>query len=336
MTTIYLVRHAEAEGNLYRRIHGWYDALITDNGFRQIEALARRFADVPIDAVYSSDLYRTMTTARAVYVPKKLPLRTDPDLREIKMGDLEDVPFGQARYADPENMALFHHSDPAWRRPGGEGFQEVGERLVRSLARIVQAHPDQSLAVFSHGTAIRQAVARIRSLPPDQWRTLGHSDNTAVTKLVWDGAQFLVEYTSDASHVPDGLSTLKKQLWWRKDSKAEDVNLRYVPAGPGLWQAFSKDTLAGQLELELDREAEEQNGWITRLALEPSFTGQNLGVQLIGQAVSVYRPLGRSYLRLCIAKEQKEILGFFRAYGFYKTDECAQGGIWEKYIGYHR
>ena len=114
------------------------------------------------------------------------------------------------------------------------------------------------------------------------------------------------------------------------------MNLRYVPAGPGLWQAFSKDTLAGQLELELDREAEEQNGWITRLALEPSFTGQNLGVQLIGQAVSVYRPLGRSYLRLCIAKEQKEILGFFRAYGFYKTDECAQGGIWEKYIGYHR
>ena len=25
MTQIYLVRHAEAEGNLYRRIHGHYD-----------------------------------------------------------------------------------------------------------------------------------------------------------------------------------------------------------------------------------------------------------------------------------------------------------------------
>ena len=33
MTTIYLIRHAEAEGNLHRRIHGWYDALVTDNGF---------------------------------------------------------------------------------------------------------------------------------------------------------------------------------------------------------------------------------------------------------------------------------------------------------------
>lgn len=34
MTTIYLIRHAEAEGNLYRRIHGWYDALVTENGLR--------------------------------------------------------------------------------------------------------------------------------------------------------------------------------------------------------------------------------------------------------------------------------------------------------------
>ena len=32
MTTLYLIRHAEAEGNLYRRIHGQYDSLITDNG----------------------------------------------------------------------------------------------------------------------------------------------------------------------------------------------------------------------------------------------------------------------------------------------------------------
>ena len=34
MTRIYIVRHAEAEGNLYRRIHGWYDSPITENGKR--------------------------------------------------------------------------------------------------------------------------------------------------------------------------------------------------------------------------------------------------------------------------------------------------------------
>ena len=117
MTTIYLIRHAEAEGNLYRRIHGWYNALITDNGFAQIKALEKRFQDIQIDAVWSSDLYRTMTTARAVYIPKNLPLNTDPGLREINLGDWEDVTWGQARHDFLEELTRFDTDDPTWQAP---------------------------------------------------------------------------------------------------------------------------------------------------------------------------------------------------------------------------
>lgn len=74
MTKIYLVRHAEAEGNLYRIAHGHYNGLITDwRGPKQIRALAQRFEGIRVDAVYSSDLYRTQTTAQAVYVPEAPP-----------------------------------------------------------------------------------------------------------------------------------------------------------------------------------------------------------------------------------------------------------------------
>ena len=65
MTTIYLIRHAEAEGNLYRIAQGQHDSNLTDRGWRQVRALERRFADIPIDAVYASDLYRTRATASA-------------------------------------------------------------------------------------------------------------------------------------------------------------------------------------------------------------------------------------------------------------------------------
>ena len=82
MTQIYLVRHAEAEGNLYRRVHGWYNSLITENGYTQIQALERRFASVHLDAVYSSDLFRTMTTAKAAYASKGLTLQIEPRLRK--------------------------------------------------------------------------------------------------------------------------------------------------------------------------------------------------------------------------------------------------------------
>ena len=183
MTTIYLIRHGEAEGNLYRRIHGWYDALITENGYRQIAALEERFRDIPVDAVYSSDLYRTKTTARAVYVPKGLELRTDPQLRELHMGDWEDKTWGEVRHFDLEGITRFNQSDPTWRAPNGEDLADVGRRVSQAVLRIAQAHPDQTVAIFCHGTAIRQALAEFKGVDPRDWHTLSHSDNTAVSKL---------------------------------------------------------------------------------------------------------------------------------------------------------
>lgn len=50
MTELYLIRHGEAEGNLYRRMHGQYDGGITELGRRQIAALGQRFADISLDA----------------------------------------------------------------------------------------------------------------------------------------------------------------------------------------------------------------------------------------------------------------------------------------------
>ena len=66
MTTVYLIRHAEAEGNVYRRCHGQYDSLLTERAYQQLPYLADRFADVPLDAIYASDLYRARHTAKAI------------------------------------------------------------------------------------------------------------------------------------------------------------------------------------------------------------------------------------------------------------------------------
>ena len=382
MTTIYLIRHAEAEGNLYRRIHGWYNALITENGFRQIEALRRRFQDVRVDAVYSSDLYRTMTTARAVYQPKGLELRTDPGLRELHFGDWEDRPWGQVYREEPEAMSRFNRTDPSWRAPNGENMAEAGRRAGAALERIARAHPDQTVAVFSHGTAMRHLLAFVKELPPEEWHTMGHSENTAVTKLEWDGARFLIVFEGDASHLSPELATLGRQAWWRKEGvRREDVNLWYRPLvwpeekelylearreawrsthGEGVpfdgegflrdaalhlsrtpWgvtAAMAGDQPAGLLQLDPERYREEGAGYIPFCYIRPERRGMGLGVQLIGQAVSFYRPLGRDKLRLRCAPYNSRAQRFYAKYGFRKIGE--EGGsrvpldILEKYIGY--
>ena len=53
---LYLIRHAEADGNLYRVAQGQDDSSVTERGMRQIKALERRFEGTRVDAAYSSDL----------------------------------------------------------------------------------------------------------------------------------------------------------------------------------------------------------------------------------------------------------------------------------------
>lgn len=384
MTTIYLIRHAEAEGNLYRRIHGWYDSLITENGFAQIKALEERFRDIPVDAVWSSDLYRTKTTARAIYVPKGLELHTDPGLREINLGDWEDVTWGQARRDFLDELMRFDTDDPTWQAPHGEGFHQLGSRLVNTVRRIASQYPGQTVAIFSHGMAIRQLLSQVKGLPEEEWPTVPHGDNTAVTKLTFDGEKLSIDYELDNSHLDESISTLARQAWWRKDGvKREDINLWYRPIdwerekhiylearrdawtcthgkdipfdGEGFLRAaeaclaqspwgvslaMAKDSLAGVLQLDGERCRADNAGYIPFCYITPQRRGQGLGIQLIGQAVSFFRPMGRDKLRLRCAPYNQRAQRFYQKYGFTKIGE-EQGSrvpldILEKYIGYDR
>jgi broad specificity phosphatase PhoE len=134
MTTIYLVRHAEAEGNLYRIAHGHYNSCITDDrGCRQIRALAERFRDVPVDAVYASDLIRTRTTAQSIYLPKGLQLHPDPAFREICMGEWEEHCWYELLRKYPQSHHDFNHRLDRWQVPGSETAQQVLDAPGRPL-----------------------------------------------------------------------------------------------------------------------------------------------------------------------------------------------------------
>ena len=372
MTTIYLIRHAEAEGNLYRRVHGWYNSLITENGYRQIAALEERFRDVPVDAVYSSDLFRTMTTARAVYAPKGLELRTDPGLRELNLGEWEDRTFGEVRHSDPQKMDLFNRTDPAWEVEKGETFFQLGDRIYDTVRRLVERYPNQTVAMFSHGMAIRQFLGRVKNLPPEEWHAMPHGDNTAVSCLTFDGERFAIQYEMDNSHLPENISTLARQAWWRKDKKAAaDVNLwSDIPfihhcwdrelylklrreACPGvedsillaeaedLWDRSMWNLHifhAGERPMGVilydDRYKTKKAGYIKFLSILPEDRGRGLGVQLIGQAVSLWRNSGRDRLRLHCPPDNERARRFFERYGFKRIRREKGQDLLEKYIGF--
>ena len=232
MTRIYLIRHAEAEGNLYRRIHGQYDSKITCGGRRQIQALARRFAGERIDACYSSDLIRTRVTAQAIWMPKGLPLRCDPRFREVRLGVWEDIPFGQLEQEETEALRQFVTDPRSWHVEGAETFSAYSQRFLDALNEAARRHDGGTIAVVSHGCVIRAVQQRL-FFPSEPMERTGHCDNTGVSLLEYEDGSFRLIYLNDNSHLPPKLSTFARQNWWREDTGKKDHNLWFRPLQGG-------------------------------------------------------------------------------------------------------
>ena len=227
MTKVYLIRHAEAEGNYYRRIQGHWDGRITALGMRQIDALAERMKDVHIDALYSSDLSRTKTTAQAILKYHDLELHTDVRLREVCMGVWEGRSWGDVMHDDPVQYSNFSNDPANWQVEGGESWDHLQHRIYDAILDIAARHDGQTIAIVSHGTAIRALMCLLQGVGSSDIHTVRHGDNTCVTLLdvTKDGME--VEYACDNSHLSDELSTFSKQTWWRTGTDLG--NLRFRP-----------------------------------------------------------------------------------------------------------
>ena len=153
--------------------------------------------------------------------------------------------------------------------------------------------------------AVQAAYNRYLAAREEAWRT------THGTELAFDGEGFLHDAKEHLSRSPWGVTV-----------------------------AMSGDEFAGLLQLDTRRYQELNAGYIPFCYIAPSRRDQNLGVQLIGQAVSFFRPLGRDKLRLRCAPYNDRAQHFYQKYGFVKVGE-EQGSrvpldIMEKYIGYDR
>ena len=361
MTTLYLVRHCQAEGNIYRRIHGVTDSLVTPLGRRQIAALAERFRDIPVDALYASNLRRTQETAGAILKYHDLPLRIEPRLHELDTGVWEDRPFGDVAHEDPQSLWRFNNDPAAWSVEGSEPYAALQRRMRETVGELVARHRGQTVVCVSHGMAIRSLLASWLDLPSSDIRSLPHGDNTAVSLVSFDddGVPH-VEYINDTAHLPEALSTFARQSWWKGGKFPDPGNVYFRPLDPEryprtyveyyrkTWEAVHgsldgfcpqyylsaaiRHTKAepralmtihrpdgeavGVIELDPQRGCFAGYGWICLCYVEEKDRRSLLGIQLIGHAVSYFRALGRSSLRLSVYEGNETARKFYESAEF--------------------
>ncbi len=350
VTKIYIVRHAEAEGNIYRRSHGWYDAYLTDTGLRQVDNLARRMKGIHLDAIYSSDLRRTMMTAEAPRRASGLPVIPEPGLRELQMGDWENYTWGNCMQEDYDLAASFAQND-AWRAPGAESVCDLIERTTATVRRLAARHEGGAICLVSHSVAIRAMLTGFGiyrdigecGIVPNASLSLIECEDGAFRPVFIGSNEHNASVPQHSAH-PMGGGVERPTLWFRAARRDESGvaaelwgeawssvygNLRMFDPGfaelrvgmmieddpDAVRLAFCGDELAGVLIL--DRFADERGVMhIVLFMLREKFRGYGLAVQLVGEAVTCARLAGKDTLRLRVAKKNKHAIELYEKNGF--------------------
>ena len=247
MLKLYLVRHCEAEGNRWRRAHGWYDSDLTLNGDAQAERLRLRMAEelrnVRLDAIYASDLTRTMRTAEAVRSASAGTGGADtiiPDtrLREFAMGDWENTPWETLARMNREKIKTYSY-DAEWRAPGAESFAELYARTGAFLQELTARHREGAVCVVSHAVALRTifahllggglelAVTNIGGVPyvPNGSVSLFTREDGVWTQVFYGDNTHLAGMTTHKATLPACVKdrSLRPEFWYRHVSSPEDI-----------------------------------------------------------------------------------------------------------------
>jgi probable phosphoglycerate mutase len=140
---LWLVRHGETTYSASKRVAGWSDPPLTDNGRQQAKALRRAIDGNDFAGVWSSDLQRAVESARLAWGEP----RTDRRLRECNFGALEGCTYEEA---DTTYGEVFHDFR-SFQAPDGESHRSLRDRVFGFVGSLA---PGRHL-LFVHGGVIR-------------------------------------------------------------------------------------------------------------------------------------------------------------------------------------
>ena len=162
---IYLIRHGETVNAKEVCFNGHFDVDLSNEGKKQSLRIAKALKNLPIKAVYSSDLKRTQIGAK--YVADEHDLKHIPykELRELAFGDWEGLSVAEVNRKYPDKLKERLENIELFRVEGGESFFQLRDRVIPKFKNIIAEHPDDNIVMLCHGGVIRTILAYILQIP---------------------------------------------------------------------------------------------------------------------------------------------------------------------------
>ncbi|MGB1287108.1 MAG: histidine phosphatase family protein [Aggregatilineales bacterium] len=168
MSKIIIIRHSISQPVPGESAHTWQ---LTEGGHARCLLLAKHLQPYDIGRVFSSDEPKAIQTADALIAALSLSQQNtiEPDLQETRR---DSVPFYdsiddfraaiQAAMQNPDDVVF-----------GEETFTDATARFTNAVHRLIQQHPNETLALVTHGTVMSLFIAAHSQLQCyETWRFL--------------------------------------------------------------------------------------------------------------------------------------------------------------------
>lgn len=200
MTTFLLIRHgAHLLGG--DTIAGrTQDVHLSELGRNQAAEMAERVARLPVAALYSSPADRTRETAEFLSERLGLPVQFLETLHEIDLGDWTGRKLEDLRRL--ETFARWNSFRSGTRVPNGEAMVETQARIVGEMLRLREKHPDECIALVSHGDVIKAALAYFLGVPLDLFMRIEIGLASVSIVAIFDHGPWVLCVNNTGSELP--------------------------------------------------------------------------------------------------------------------------------------
>ncbi len=192
MTSIFLIRHAECEGNVINALAGRTDFKLTARGKETAEKLVEKLKKYSIDNIYSSPSSRCIETIKPVADYFKLNINICEDLSEKDFGIYDGMTWKEVEKLEPEILDNKQKYNEIIGIQGQETTEHVKERMNICMQRIVKENNNKCIAICSHGCAIESFLRSIDHITQKQEKKKYAQKNGSVNVLQYENNQFKI------------------------------------------------------------------------------------------------------------------------------------------------
>ena len=188
MVKILVVRHGFSQSNLDGTFTGHLDAPLTDMGLKQGKLVSDYiYKNYKIDAIYSSDLSRAVSTIKPLADSLNMPIKTTKNLREIYGGVWEGKTIAKIKelYADDYNKWHTYAEDMC--PTEGESMRKVMQRAKNALLDIARENQGKTVVVATHGGLIKALQGELMGLKVSELKNFDYVCNASIMEIEYDG-----------------------------------------------------------------------------------------------------------------------------------------------------